>query len=202
MGLVGAPPPSPAGSLLSLGFLPALHTWEFSLLLLRDSQADLHSQDSNPGSSSIQGLLPLVNPSWEYRNLKLRGVAASSRSLAYLREPLPPPPPAFLDWGPWSSRQGGNSHPCSSAHRLLRLLPSRCCLGFNFCVAVRKLPVITASARKHPRAQTLLPAVARLPRRAGVGLQEPPSGSRPLPTPATLMRKEVGGAASISSGEE
>lgn len=61
VGLVGAPPPGPAGSLLSLGFLPALHTWEFSPPLLRDSQGDLHSQDSNPGSSSIRGLLPLVN---------------------------------------------------------------------------------------------------------------------------------------------
>lgn len=30
----------------------------------------------------------------------------------------------------------------------LRLPPSRCCLGFNFCVALRKLPIITARERK------------------------------------------------------
>lgn len=94
-----------------------------------------------------------------------------------------------------------NSHPSSSAHRLLWLLPSRCCLGFNFCVAVRKLPIITASERKHLLAQTRLPAVARLPRTAGAGLQEPPSGARPLPKPATLMGRGGGGAASISSRE-
>lgn len=46
------------GPFFRLEFLAALQTWGFSRLLLKDSQADLHSQESNPGSSSIRGLLP------------------------------------------------------------------------------------------------------------------------------------------------
>lgn len=44
----------------------------------------------------------------------------------------------------------GPSPTAAPAHRVqqLRLRPSRWCLGFNFCVALRKLPIITAAERK------------------------------------------------------
>lgn len=63
-------------------------------------------------------------------------------------------------------------------------------MGFNFCVAVRKLPIITASERKHLRAQTLLPAVARLPRTAG---EEPPPRIRAPPKACHFNEKWGGG---------
>lgn len=50
----------------------------------------------------------------------------------------------------------------------LRLLPSRWCLGFNFCVALRKLPIITAAERKRsPRTAAL--QLCSLLRTAGRG---------------------------------
>lgn len=50
----------------------------------------------------------------------------------------------------------------------LRLLLSRWCLGFNFCVALRKLPIITAAERnRSPRTAAL--QLCRLLRTAGRG---------------------------------
>lgn len=190
MGLVEASPPSPHGSLLS----PRVPRSSANLGVQSPPAQRL---TSGPAQSGVKPRLILHPGTSASRRSLLRvqetetpkGCGSSSGSLARLSEPLPPtnsPPPLGALLLP--PGLGGNSHPCSSAHRLLRLLPSRCCLCFNFCVAVRKLPIITASETKHLMAQTLLPAVARLPRSAGAGLREPPSGSWPLPKPATLMR--------------
>lgn len=47
-------------------------------------------------------------------------------------------------------------HPRARRVHQLRLLPSRCCLGFNFCVALRKLPIITAAKRKQSPSTAVL----------------------------------------------
>lgn len=58
--------------------------------------------------------------------------------------------------------------PRPRACRVHQLLPSRCCLGFNFCVALRKLPIITAAERKQSPSTAVL-QLCRLQSTAGAG---------------------------------
>lgn len=73
--------------------------------------------------------------------------------------------------GPRPPSTPGPSPTAARAHRVqqLRLRPSRWCLGFNFCVALRKLPIITAAERK-PSPSTAALQLCRLLRTAGAGL--------------------------------
>lgn len=63
----------------------------------------------------------------------------------------PGPPEAELRT-PRSLHPGPRAARARRVHQL-RLLPSRWCLGFSFCVALRKLPVITAAERKRSPVQ-------------------------------------------------
>lgn len=75
----------------------------------------------------------------------------------------------------------------------LRLLPSRCCLGFNFCVALRKLPIITAARRKLSPSTAVL-QLCRLQSTAGRGCGPGQSGRglRDAASPA-VRRSPQGG---------
>lgn len=74
--------------------------------------------------------------------------------------------------------------PTTHIHQLLWLLPSWC-LGFNFCVAVRKLPIITAL---RGNASWCRPCSQLGPLHRGAEEGRQP-GSRPLPEPPTSVRR-------------
>lgn len=93
-----------------------------------------------------------------FKILRFQLVADSPRSPGCLDDPLPtllplsPSKPGL--WTPVPTHFGTSTptqcpptasspHP-RHVHQLLWFFHSRCCLGFNFCVAVRKLPIITA----------------------------------------------------------
>lgn len=83
----------------------------------------------------------------------------------------PPHPESLRHRSPSGPLSPSTPSPRPRACRVhqLRLLPSRCCLGFNFCVALRKLPIITAAKRKQSPSTAVL-QLCRLQSTAGAGL--------------------------------
>lgn len=99
----------------------------------------------------------------------------------------PPHPESLRHRSPSGLFPPSTPSPRPRARRVhqLRLLPSRCCLGFNFCVALRKLPIITAAKRKQSRSTAVL-QLCRLQSTAGRGCGPGPSrrGVRVAASPA------------------
>lgn len=139
-----------------------------------------------------------------FRNLRLQVVAGFPRSPCCLNNPPPVPLPTLGGPAPTLSRleslpRASALHPPpTSAHQLLWLLPSWCCLGFNFCAAVRKLPIITALrgnvSWRRPCSQLWPPQTQSWGR-----LQGPPAR---ILAPSKAPHFNEKGAASISCGEE